>query len=109
MRSTCSITSIMVFVCLGLLLAAFIVQPEGRLLFAQAVKQETKKETQEQKKDRPQFDDQDDQSAVCQSAMQRAKLVASILETYSRRLSLCATSLNFHDDCSTHFALLRKA
>jgi hypothetical protein len=77
------------------------------LALAQASKQNQTKDSREQKGSS--FGFEDDQSAMCLSATRQAKLVASFLETYSRRLGACATSSpNFRDDCSVEFARLAK-
>jgi len=77
--------------------------PQRKLVLAQATGQDTTKEAQEQKKPSPGFED-DDQSAMCLSATRQAKLVAAIVESYSRRLGACATSNpNFRNDCSVEF------
>lgn len=65
------------------------------------------KESKEQKRSSSGFEI--DQSAMCLSASQQAKLIASIVESYSRRLGACAVSnLSFQDDCSADFARLRQ-
>jgi len=75
---------------------------EPKLVLAQGTEEKTK-ETQDQKKPSPGFED-DDQSAMCLSATRQAKVVASIVESYSRRLGACATSNpNFRNDCSVEF------
>jgi hypothetical protein len=100
------LTTIRSIVCLCEIIVLFVLavtyRAEPKLVFAQGT-QETTKETQDQKKPSPGFED-DDQSAMCLSATRQAKVVASILETYSRRLGACATSNpNFRNDCSVEF------
>lgn len=66
------------------------------------------KETKEQKRSSSGFES--GQSAMCLSATQQAKLAASIVESYSRRLGICAASnLSFQDDCSADFTRLRQS
>jgi len=94
--------------CLTILLTGFLVfsllEPVS---MAQSTKQEVTKENQEQKKASSGFED--DQSAVCLSATRQAKMVASIVDSYSRRLAACAVSNPaFRDDCSTDFGRLAR-
>jgi hypothetical protein len=92
---------------LVMLLLPRMYRPESEIALAQATSQDTTKETQEQKKASPGFED--DQSAMCLSATQQAKLIASIVDSYSRRLAACAISNpNFRDDCSADFGRLVK-
>ena len=80
------------------------IEPLG---IAQSTKQEATKDSQEQKKSS--FGFEDDQSAVCLSATRQAKMIASIVDTYSRRLAACAVSNpNFRDDCSADFTRLAR-
>ena len=100
MRTICSIF------CLSAVIILFhsadTDRPQGDIVFAQGLRQDTTKESKDQKKPSPGFED--DQSAMCLSATQQAKLVASIVETYSRQLGACATSNpNFRNDCSAEF------
>ena len=77
------------------------------LAMAQSTKQEATKDNQEQKKSS--FGFEDDQSAICVSATRQAKMIASIVDTYSRRLSACALSNpSFRDDCSADFTRLAR-
>lgn len=47
---------------------------------------------------------------MCLSATQQAKFVASIVESYARRLGVCAASnLSFQDDCAADFTRLRQS
>jgi hypothetical protein len=74
---------------------------------AQSTKQEATKDNQEQKKSSSGFED--DQNTVCLSATRQAKMIASIVDSYSRRLAACAVSNpTFRDDCSTDFARLTR-
>jgi hypothetical protein len=74
---------------------------------AQSTKQEPMKEGQEQK--RPSSGFEDDQSAICLSATQQAKMIASMVDSYSRRLATCALSNpSFRDDCSADFGRLAR-
>ena len=74
---------------------------------AQSTKQEATKDNQDQKKSS--FDFEDDQSAVCLSATRQAKMIASIVDSYSRRLAACALSNpSFRDDCSADFGRLAR-
>ena len=85
-------------------LDTFIPCCEGSgLLFAQDTKKNTENQKSEERAKPEEY-----QSAACLSALQQAKLVASILETYSRRLTSCAASLNVRDDCSTDFGRVRR-
>jgi hypothetical protein len=92
-------------------------RPDTDLAHAQAIKQDGTKDSPEQKQPSSGFGSpeqkqsspgfEDDQSAMCQSATRQAKLIASVVETYSRRLAGCATSNpNFRDDCSMDFRRL---
>ena len=99
-------TTIRSIVCLYVIIVLFVLtvsyRAEPKLVFAQGTEEKTK-ETQDQKKPSPGFED-DDQSAMCLSATRQAKVVASIVESYSRRLGACATSNpNFRNDCSVEF------
>ena len=90
------------------LLTAFVFftpfEPAGT---AQSTKQENTKDNQEQKKSSYGFED--DQSAICLSATRQAKMIASIVDTYSRRLAACAVSNpSFRDDCSADFTRLAR-
>ena len=77
------------------------------LSIAQSTKQEVTKDTQEQKKSSSGFED--DQSAICLSATRQAKMIASIVDSYSRRLAACAVSNpSFRDDCSADFGRLAR-
>lgn len=90
-------------------LSAVTYRPEGELVFAQATRPDSAKETQDQKKNSPGFED-DQGSAMCLSATRQAKLIASMVETSSRRLSACMISNpNFRDDCSGDFGRLVKS
>jgi len=83
-------------------------RPESEIALAQATRPDSRKETQEQKKPSSGFED-DQGSAMCLSATRQAKLIASIVDTYSRRLGSCAISNpNFRDDCSGDFERLAK-
>jgi hypothetical protein len=74
---------------------------------AQSTKPGVTKDNQEQKKSSSGFED--DQSAVCLSATRQAKMIASIVDSYSRRLAACAVSNpTFRDDCSTDFGRLAR-
>ena len=74
---------------------------------AQSTKQEATKDNQEQKKSS--FGFEDDQSATCLSATRQAKIIASIVDSYSRRLAACAVSNpSFRDDCSADFTRLAR-
>ena len=74
---------------------------------AQSTKQEATKDNQEQKKSS--FGFEDDQSAICLSATRQAKMIASIVDSYSRRLAACAVSNpSFRDDCSADFGRLAR-
>jgi hypothetical protein len=102
LKSICSI------VCISGVIALFLLAaPQTERVLAQA-KQDTTKETQEQKKASYGFED--DQSGMCLSAIAQAKLVASIVESYSRRFGACTTSNpNFRDDCSVDFGRVIKS
>ena len=77
-----------------------------RIAMAQT-KQKGTKDNQEQKKSSSGFED--DQSPICLSATQQAKMIASIVDTYSRRLAVCGVSNpSFHDDCSANFTRLAR-
>jgi hypothetical protein len=103
LKSICSIVCISGVIALFLLVAL-----QTERVLAQAKKQDTTKETQEQKKPSSGFED--DQSGMCLSAIAQAKLVASIVESYSRRFGACATSNpNFRDDCSIDFGRVIKS
>jgi len=54
----------------------------------------------DEKKPSPGFEQ--DQSGICLSATSNAKLLASIVENYSRRLGACSTS-SLRNDCSAEF------
>jgi hypothetical protein len=74
---------------------------------AQSTKQEVTKDNQEQKRSSSGFED--DQSAICLSATRQAKMIASIVDSYSRRLAACALSNpSFRDDCSADFGRLAR-
>ena len=105
MKTIRSIALLIALFGLNVVLDTFIPFFEGSgLLFAQ----DTKKNPENQKsEDRAQPEEH--QSAACLSALQQARLVASILETYSRRLTSCAASLNLRDNCSTDFGGVRRA
>jgi hypothetical protein len=91
-----------------LFLSAVIHRPKDEFALAQATRPDSTKENQDQKKTSPGFED-DQGSAMCVSATGQAKLIASIVETYSRRLSACVISNpNFRDDCSGDFGRLVK-
>ncbi len=80
---------------------------DNHLAFAQTSQQDQTKDSKEQKRKSSGFED--DQSAMCLSATRQAKLIASYVEGFSRRLGACATSNpNFRDDCSVEFARLAK-
>jgi hypothetical protein len=102
--------SIYSIVCISGVIALFLLAaPQTERVLAQTKKQDTTKETQEQKKPSSGFED-DDQSGMCLSAIAQAKLVASIVESYSRRFGACATSNpNFRDDCSVDFGRVIKS
>ena len=81
---------------------------ETEIAFAQPSWQDSSKGAPEQKKTSPGFED--DQSSMCLSATQQAKLIASIVEAYSRRLAACAVSNpSFRDDCSADFTRVVKS
>ncbi len=91
--------------CLIVVLDTFILCFEwSGLLFAQDTKKNTDNQKSEERAEPEEY-----QSAACLSDLQQAKLVASILETNSRRLNSCAASLNFRDNCSTDFGGVRRA
>ena len=74
---------------------------------AQSTKQEATKDNQEQKKSY--FGFEEDQSVICLSATRQAKMIASIVDSYSRRLAACALSNpSFRDDCSADFGRLAR-
>ena len=80
---------------------------DHHVALAQTSKQDQTKDSKEQKRNSSGFED--DQSAMCLSATRQAKLMASYVEGFSRRLGACATSNpNFRDDCSVEFARLTK-
>ena len=103
MKPICSI------VCLSGIIALFLLAAQQtESVLAQDKRQDTKKETQEQKN--PSYGFENDQSGMCLSAIAQAKLVASIVESYSRRFGACATSNpNFRDDCSVDFGRVAKS
>ena len=78
------------------------------LVFAQGSAKDEKKPSagfeetapKNEKKLSPGFEQ--DQSGLCLSATGNAKLLASIVENYSRRLGACSTS-NLRNDCSAEF------
>ena len=78
------------------------------LVFAQGSAKDEKKPSagfeeiapKNEKKPSPGFEQ--DQSGLCLSATGNAKLLASIVENYSRRLGACSTS-NLRNDCSAEF------
>ena len=78
------------------------------LVFAQGSTKAEKKssagfeETAPKNENKPSLGFEQDPSALCQSATSNAKLVASIVENYSRRLGACSTS-NLRNDCSAEF------
>ena len=78
------------------------------LVFAQGRAKDEKKpsagfeETAPKDEKKPSSGFEQDQSGLCLSATSNAKLVASIVEHYSRRLGACSTS-NIRNDCSTEF------
>ena len=85
---------------IGLSAFALMYRP---LVFAQGITQDPTKETPELKK-KPSPGFEDDQNPQCITATQEAKLVASIVESYSRRLGTCSISNpNFRNDCSLEF------
>jgi hypothetical protein len=91
-----------------LFLSAVTHRPEGGFALAQATRPDSTKEPQDQKKPSSGFED-DQGSAMCLSAMRQAKLIASIVENYSRRLGACTISNpNFRDDCSGDFERLAR-
>ena len=80
---------------------------DSHLALAQTSKQDQTKDSKDQK--RNSFGFEDDQSAMCLSATRQAKLMASYVEGFSRRLGACATSNpNFRDDCSVEFSRLTR-
>jgi hypothetical protein len=99
------------FFFVGLILLIFMIfgRIERELAFAQSTKQEGTKDNQEQKK--PSFGFQeDDQNEMCLSATRQAKQLASLVDSYSRRLAVCATSNpNFRDDCFVDFGRLARS
>lgn len=97
----CSIFFLLLYV-----LAALYLRRE--FVFAQGSSKAEKKsssgfeETAPKKENKPSPGFEQDQSALCLSATSNAKLVASIVENYSRRLGACSTS-NLRNDCSAEF------
>jgi hypothetical protein len=90
-----------------LLTALVVFTAVAPLGMAQSTKQEATKDNQEQK--RSSFGFEDDQSAICMSATRQAKMIASIVDSYSRRLAACALSNpSFRDDCSADFGRLAR-
>lgn len=89
-------------------LALLLVISPSLLWAAQGGNPESTKETKEQ--ERPSSGFEDNQSATCLSATQQVKLIASIVESYARRLGACvASNRGFQDDCSADFARLRQS
>lgn len=79
-----------------------------QVALAQDLRPDKTKESKDQKKPSSGFED--DQSAMCLSATQQAKLVAAVVESYSRRLGACVTSNpNFRDDCYVEFGRVVKS
>ena len=78
------------------------------LVFAQGSAKDEKKpsagfeETAPKNEKKPSPGFEQDQSGLCLSATGNAKLLASIVENYSRRLGACSTS-NLRNDCSAEF------
>jgi hypothetical protein len=100
LKIICAIVGL--FGIIGLLVLALASYSQANLSFAQSMTQDTTKETKDLKRPSPGFED--DQSAMCLSATRQAKLLASIVESSSRRLGACSTSNpNFRQDCSAEF------
>ena len=92
---------------IGIIVLVLLAVNHRLVALAQTSKQDQTKDSKEKKRNSSGFED--DQSAMCLSATRQAKLMASYVEGFSRRLGACATSNpNFRDDCSVEFARLTK-
>jgi hypothetical protein len=84
--------------------------PASEAAFAQGTSEDAKKGAKDKDKKSSSSGFEDDQSAMCLYATRQANALASIIDSYSRRLGACVTSNpNFRGDCSADFARVRQS